>query len=152
MVLFIMNKRMCLPNVARCVTLLMVSMASGGLCADPLQSSTQTLIDSQHNNSTWAASNLLDGNGATRWLSSQQSNNLNFQLTTGVDDVCIAGFNLTNYGSDDRSIKQFMLLTTSNVGLNADAGTTGWTPLVANASPSGTLDYVSWAQGGRFGY
>ncbi|MCJ8271095.1 MAG: discoidin domain-containing protein, partial [Psychrosphaera sp.] len=70
--------------------------------------------------------------------------------TTGNDDVGLAGFNLTNYGGSDRSVKQFMLLTTSNLALNADAGTAGWTPVVADANPSGMLDHISWAQGGRF--
>ncbi|NQZ10132.1 MAG: discoidin domain-containing protein [Algicola sp.] len=125
-------------------------LACGGLSADPLQSSTLTLIDSQLNNSWWGASNLLDGSKSTRWLSSKLTNDLNFQLTTGNDDVCLSGFNLTNYGGSDRSVKQFMLLTTSNLALNADAGTAGWTPVVADANPSGMLDHISWAQGGRF--
>ena len=117
--------------------------------ADALSSSTITLIDSEYNNTTWGAANLLDQNAATRWLSRKQTNDLNFQLSSNGEAMCVAGFDLTNYVSSGRGVKQFVLLTTKNDGLNADAGTIGWQPLIADENPVGYIDYLSWAQGGR---
>ena len=117
--------------------------------ADALSSSTITLIDSEYNNSTWGAANLLDKNPATRWLSRKQTNDLNFQLTSDGEAMCLAGFDLTNYVSGGRGVNQFVLLTTQNDNLSSDGGTLGWQPLVADENPTGYIDYLSWAQGAR---
>jgi MSHA biogenesis protein MshQ len=117
--------------------------------ADALSSSTITLIDSEYNNTSWGAANLLDNNSATRWLSLKQTNDLNFQLTNNGEAMCLAGFDLTNYVSGGRGVKQFVLLTTQNDSLSTDAGTIGWQPLVADENPVGYIDYLSWAQGAR---
>jgi hypothetical protein len=117
--------------------------------ADLLQSSTMTLIDSQYNTTSWSANNLLDNNTSTRWLSRSQTNDINFQLNSNGDLVCLSSFELTNYGNDDRSVKEFMLFTTSDSSLKADKGTIGWKPVIADANPTGKIDYLSWAQGAR---
>ena len=117
--------------------------------ADALSSSDITLIDSQYNSTTWAAENLLDNDPSTRWLSRSQSNNLNFQLSASNGAMCFNGFELTNYGGDDRGVNQFVLLSTEDEGLSANAGSAGWKPMIADENPVGYLDYLSWAQGAR---
>jgi len=117
--------------------------------ADLLSSATITAINSQYNSSSWGAKNLVDSNNATRWLSFKQANDINFQLNNTNDNVCFGGVDLTNYGSNPRSVQQFMLLTTTDASLNADVGSVGWRPLVADAKPTGLVDYLSWAQGAR---
>jgi MSHA biogenesis protein MshQ len=42
-----------------------------------------------------------------------------------------------------------MLLTSADGALDGDAGTAGWSPVIATENPVGLLDYLSWAQGGR---
>jgi MSHA biogenesis protein MshQ len=145
----LLTKKHC-QNIVRVILILLVtwSSVSHGY-EDILSSSRISLVDSQLNSSSWAASNLLDSNAATRWLSAKQTNDLNFQLNESGEDVCIAGFDLTNYGNDDRSVRQFMLLTTIDSGLSADKGTAGWRPIIADANPTGKIDYLSWAQGAR---
>ena len=117
--------------------------------ADALASSAITLIDSQYNSTTWAAENLLDADATTQWMSRSQSNNLNFQFSGNNGAMCFNGFELTNYGGDDRGVNQFILLTTQNEALSADAGSAGWKPMVADENPIGYIDYLSWAQGAR---
>jgi len=134
---------------ASSLILTFLSLYSGKSVADPIESATITLIDAQHNSSSWAASNLTDADLSTRWLSSKQTNDINFQLTTSENPICIAGMDLTNYGNDDRSVKEFMLLTTTDSSLAADSGTAGWRPVIADENPSGLLNYTSWAQGAR---
>jgi hypothetical protein len=116
---------------------------------DVLTNSTITLADAQYNTSNWAASNLLDNNPSSLWLSSKQVNDINFQLNTSNDAVCIAGFELTNYGNDSSSLNQFMLFTATNSALSSDSGTAGWRPVVAEQNPTDKIDYFSWAQGAR---
>jgi hypothetical protein len=117
--------------------------------ADALALSNITLKDSQYNNTTWAVDNLIDNDPTTRWMSRSQSNNLNFQLSESSASMCFNGFDLTNYGGDDRGVNQFVLLTTQNEGLSTDSGSKGWKPLIADDNPIGYIDYLSWAQGAR---
>ncbi len=108
-----------------------------------------TQVDSQLNNSSSAAANLTDNSATTRWLSGKQSNDINFIFNSAMDSACFNSFDLTNYGTDDRSIKNFMLFHTSNVALTADTGTADWKPVIADASPFGLINHLGWAQGGR---
>lgn len=129
--------------------ILMACLFSSFTYADVLSSSTITLIDSQYNSTTWAADNLLDNDPTTRWLSRSQSNDLNFQLSDSNAAMCFNAFELTNYGGDDRGVNQFVLLSTQNEGLITDTGSAGWKPMIADETPTGYLDYLSWAQGAR---
>lgn len=117
--------------------------------AELLHSATITQINSQLNSSNWAASNLIDDDPSTRWLSNKQTNDINFIRNADKDAFCFGSAELINYGNDDRSVSRFMLLSTSDGSLDTDTGTAGWTPVVADSSPVGVLDYLSWAQGGR---
>ncbi|MDO6713118.1 LamG-like jellyroll fold domain-containing protein [Aliiglaciecola sp. 2_MG-2023] len=128
---------------------LLAALPATYVLADVLQPSTITLVDTQYNSTTWAASNLQDGDSNTHWLSSKLSNNINFQLNDSNEAYCVEEFELTNYGKDSSSLKQFMLLTTSDSSLSADSGTDGWRPIVAEQNPTAKIDYLSWAQGAR---
>jgi len=123
------------------------------LQADLLQSSTITAINTELNNTTWAASNLRDDSPSTRWLSysANSTSDVNFQFNASGDAFCYDEVNLINYGNDDRSVQHFMLLASNNTAISGDTSTnaTGWKPVVADESPSGLLDYLSWAQGAR---
>lgn len=127
----------------------LIALGLSTSAADELQSSTVSLIDSQYNSTNYAASNLLDADSSTHWMSSKQVNDINFDMSDSVVSQCIAGFNVTNYGPDSSSLKQFMILTTTDGSLSTDTGTDGWRPMVADANPAGKLDYLSWAQGAR---
>lgn len=130
-------------------SILMACLFSSFAYADALSSSTITLIDSQFDATTWAADHLLDNDPTTRWLSRYQSNDLNFQLSGSSAGMCLNGFALTNFGSDDRGVNQFVLLTTKNEALNTDNGFEGWKPVIADENPTGYIDYLNWAQGAR---
>ena len=132
-------------NIVGLITMLSTPLVQ----ADILQSSTMSLIDTQLNSTYWAAQNLLDNNASTLWLSSKQTNDINFQLGSSEVPACFSSFELTNYGNNDRAVKQFMLLTATDGSLKTDSGTAGWKPVVADANPSGKIDYLSWAQGAR---
>jgi hypothetical protein len=110
---------------------------------------TITLVDSQLNNSSWAAANLLDEDLSSRWLSRSQNNDINFVVGTGPTASCLTGVNINNYGANDRSVERFIILTTENDSLANDAGTAGWLPVVADTNPSEAINAVLWAQGGR---
>lgn len=107
-----------------------------------------THIDTQYNNTSWAAANLMDDNASTRWLSGRRDNDLIFAFDAAKSERCFSRFTLQNYGSN-RSVKQFMLLHSLDTSLSTDTGATGWTPVVAEASPSGPVNHLHWAQGGR---
>ncbi len=77
-------------------------------------------INSQLNTTSWAAKNIHDGDSNTRWLSNKGSNTLDFEFdvnldgTTGADGdaadlFTIEKFFLRNYGTDDRSIREFQI-------------------------------------------
>ncbi|GAA0853916.1 hypothetical protein GCM10009114_07990 [Aliiglaciecola litoralis] len=114
-----------------------------------MESSTITLVDAEYNTTTWAASNLLDGDPRTRWLSTKHINDINFQLNDSNEAICVTEFELINYGDNATSLNQFMLFTTSNSSLSTDSGTEGWRPVVAEHEPIEKIDYLSWAQGAR---
>ena len=120
-----------------------------GSVADVLQSSTITLVDSQYNNTNRAANNLLDADESTYWLSSKPVNDINFSFANNGGTQCLTGFNLTNYGTDSTSVRQFALLATTNGSLEADKGSAGWRPIVANNNPTHKIDYLNWAQGAK---
>ena len=123
------------------------------LQADLLQPSTITAIDSELNQTSFTADNLRDDNSATRWLSGSNShtNDINFQFNDNGDAFCFDSVDLINYGNDDKSVKNFMLLSSSDTGISGDTSTSaiGWKPVVADNAPSGLINYLSWAQGGR---
>ncbi|MBN4055472.1 LamG domain-containing protein [bacterium AH-315-K03] len=125
-------------------------MISTACCAaDLLDDATITAIDAQLNSSSWAASRLIDHNHSTRWLSRKQNNAINFTLDNNQGAACFDSIELVNYGNDDRSVRQFALFKTLDRSRQSDTGTSGWIPIVADANPSGLLDYLTWAQGGR---
>jgi hypothetical protein len=131
------------------IFLLLCILPLQSVLADVLPTSTITLVDSQYNSTSWAASNLLDADQHTQWLSSKITNDINFQLNDSNEAYCVTQFNLTNYVSDTSALNQFILLTTTNSALSADTGTDGWRPLVADKNPIDKIDYLSWAQGAR---
>ncbi len=107
-----------------------------------------TLADKQLNSSSSAATNLLDDNTSTRWLSDRRDNDLIFAFDASSTERCFGQFTLQNHGSN-RSIRQFVLLYTLDASLSTDTGTIGWTPIVAQANPVGPANHVHWGQGGR---
>ncbi len=125
-----------------------ITGCAAGNAADLLDSSNLTLIDGEYDAGTWAAANLNDGNASTLWLSGKQVNDLNYVFSPTKAAACFSSFELSNYGSS-RSINEFMLLTTLDETLSADGGSSGWTPIPADANPSGPIDHLRWAQGGR---
>ncbi|MEP4891283.1 MAG: DUF6701 domain-containing protein [Aliiglaciecola sp.] len=131
------------------IPLLLATFPTTWVLADVLQPSTITLVETQYNSTTWAASNLLDGDSNTHWLSSKLVNDINFQLNNSNEALCVDEFELYNYGKDSTSLKQFVLLTTSDSSLSTDSGTQGWRPVVAEENPTSKIDYLSWAQGAR---
>ncbi len=114
----------------------------------PVYPTAITAIQTQYNSTSWAAANLLDDQASTRWLSRQRDNDITFAFDGSRSVRCFSRFNLDNYGST-RSIRQFMLLHTSDAGLAADVGTVGWTPIVADVTPAGEMNHLHWGQGGR---
>ncbi len=117
--------------------------------AEGFEDSVVTGVKTQYNDTTWAASNLIDGNDRTRWLSRDQTNDINFLLSSTGDPKCFEGLKLKNYTNSGRNIKEFALLTTSDDALAGDFGTAGWQPIVAEQNPTGLINYLSWAQGAR---
>ncbi len=117
--------------------------------AELLNSGSLTLIDAQLNSSSWAAANIHDNDDATRWLSTQQANDLNFVFNAARDQACFSSMDFVNYGSDDRSVERFVLLRTMDAGLDGDGGEIGWMPVAADSAPADPLNYIIWAQGGR---
>lgn len=116
---------------------------------DPSSGAQITAIDKQLNATSWAAANLNDGNLSTRWLSSQQTNDLNFIFNSAKKVACFNRVDLNNYGKDDRSIRRFMLFRTLDAALSADTGQVGWTPIAADLNPVDLVNHVNWGQGGR---
>ena len=74
-------------------------------------------IESEYNNTNWAAKNLIDGDFKTLWLSRKANAKLDFIFDgngNGVPQEASDAFTaeriyLRNYGNDDRSIKQFQM-------------------------------------------
>ncbi|MBF0471592.1 MAG: hypothetical protein HQL48_09490, partial [Gammaproteobacteria bacterium] len=99
----------------------------------------------------WAGSNLTDGSTSTRWLSSSGVNDLNYSFSSGYIDGCYDSLDLTNYGSHNRSLADFILLTSDNTALAADSGASGWTPITANTASATALNVLNWGQGGAAG-
>ncbi|GAB2681613.1 DUF6701 domain-containing protein [Aliiglaciecola aliphaticivorans] len=128
---------------------LLAALPATCLSAEVLQPSTITLVETEYNSTTWAASNLLDGESNTHWLSGKLNNDINFQLNDNNEALCVDEFELFNYGKDSTSLKQFILLTSSDSTLSADSGTEGWRPVIAEENPTNKIDYLSWAQGAR---
>ena len=90
-------------------------------------------IDSQLNNSNWAASNLHDGDLNSQWLSNKQSNTIEFSFDTDLngvsgDAINLDRFTLVNFGVNDRSIHTFEIDIKINNGnwqtINAPGGGT----------------------------
>jgi hypothetical protein len=121
--------------------------------ADLLQSSTITATNTEYNNTSLSATNLRDDDPLTKWLSkgSSHTNNINFQFDANGEEFCFDTIDLVNYGNDDRSVNQFMLLTSNDTDLSDDISTSAinWQPAIADPAPTGLINYLSWAQGGR---
>ena len=126
--------------------MLNVSIVNAGEC---LENAEVTGVQFQFNDTNWAARNLLDFNNRSRWLSRQQTNDINILLDSTGDPACFAGLSLQNFNVSNRNIKEFALLTTSNDALAADFGVAGWQPIPQNDNPTDLLNYMSWAQGAR---
>jgi len=107
-----------------------------------------THIDKQHSTTSWAAVNLLDDTPSTRWLSNRRDNDLIFAFDSDYTEHCFSRFSLQNYGSN-RSLKQFMLLRSSDTSLSTNIGPSGWLPVIADPSPVGPVNHLHWGQGGR---
>ncbi len=131
------------------ITLFPMIHASAYNLLDPSNGAQITAINRQLNATSWAAANLNDGDLNTRWLSSLQTNDLNFIFNSAKDLACFNRLDLNNYGNNDRSISRFMIFRTLDGALSADTGQTGWTPIAADLNPSGLIDHVNWGQGGR---
>jgi MSHA biogenesis protein MshQ len=119
------------------------------LAGDGFENASVTGVQYEYNNTSWAAKNLIDDNVSTRWLSRQQTNDLIMMLSNTGDPACFSGIGLYNGTVNDRNIKRFALLTTSDDSLASDYGTDGWRPIIADANPTYLIDYLSWAQGAR---
>ncbi len=102
-------------------------------------------INSQLNNTNWAAKNIHDGDPNTRWLSNKGNNTLEFAFdidfdgTTGADGdsddlFTMQKFYLRNYGSDDRSVRQFQ------VEVKTQSNNT-WQKIPLPGSTAGQPDY-----------
>ncbi|MBX2847804.1 MAG: hypothetical protein KTR16_05770, partial [Acidiferrobacterales bacterium] len=135
------------------LSLLVASFAmlnvSIGYAGEGLENAEVTGVQFQFNDTNWAARNLLDFNNRSRWLSRQQTNDINILLDSTGDPACFAGLSLQNFNVSNRNIKEFALLTTSNDALAADFGVAGWQPIPQNDNPTDLLNYMSWAQGAR---
>jgi len=129
--------------------ILCLGMPGGAQGDELLSGGSISLVDSQHNSSNWAAANLTDNNLRSRWLSREQSNDINFIFNAAKDSACFGTVDLTNYGNDDRAIERFMLLHAVDGSLASDNGIGGWQRVAANPSPNYPLNYMLWAQGGR---
>ncbi|MBF0471591.1 MAG: discoidin domain-containing protein, partial [Gammaproteobacteria bacterium] len=76
-------------------------------------------VSSEHNSTSWAGSNLNDGDPRSRWLSRQNHNTLEYQFDRdwdGVDDdaVNIEAFQLYNYGAHNRAVEKFQIAVSSD--------------------------------------
>jgi hypothetical protein len=126
-----------------------MTLVSFSCFGDALNSSTITLVDAELNNTTSAATNLLDDDITTHWLSSQLINDINFSFVDTIETQCLTDFNLTNYANSDTGLRQFALFTTNNGSLEGEASKTGWKPMIADANPTENIDYLYWIQGAR---
>jgi len=116
---------------------------------DPVNGAHITAINQEYNATSWSAANLTDGDLNTRWLSRQQTNDINFIFNSAKEVACFNRFDLNNYANNDRSVSRFMLFRTLDEMLSADIGQAGWTPIAADLNPSGLINHAIWAQGGR---
>ncbi|QTH63190.1 LamG domain-containing protein [Psychrosphaera ytuae] len=119
------------------------------VAGEGLENAQVTGVQFEYNDTTWAAKNLIDLDTRSRWLSRQQTNDINFLLDSTGDPACFAGFTLQNSRQTTRNIKEFALLATSDDSLANNFGTVGWQPIAANENPTDLLNYLSWAQGAR---
>ncbi|MEH6473556.1 MAG: LamG domain-containing protein [Halopseudomonas sp.] len=112
-------------------------------------------IDAQLNSTSWSAANLHDGDNNSRWLSRKSSNQLTFSFdadgdgSTGSvgdsdDYFTLEKIYLSNYGNDDRSVREFQVEVKTLANPN-------WTKLEVPGSSSGEADYnfALGAQGGQ---
>lgn len=116
---------------------------------DPANGAQITAINKELNNTNWAAANLTDLSLTTRWLSNRQTNNINYIFNSNKDSACFNRFDLVNYGTNDRSVQNFMLFRTLDGSLSADIGSNGWIPIPADINPVGPINHNSWGQGSR---
>jgi MSHA biogenesis protein MshQ len=138
-----------IKNMTKSTIALALMISSSANAIDLLDGATITAIDAELNSSSWAAGNLIDNNSSTRWLSNKQSNDINFVFGAISGAACFDSLDLVNYGTDDRAVSRFALFRTMDNTLQADIGTSGWIPIIADSSPSGLIDHLNWVQGGR---
>ncbi len=117
---------------------------------DPVNGGEFTYIDSEANNTSRAASNLVDNNFSSYWESPNFKFSNDFIFKFGPDSPlkCFDEFSVTGV-NNSTGLETFMLLTTSDLSLDQDNGTTGWIPVVADANPAGVINHMHWGQGGR---
>jgi MSHA biogenesis protein MshQ len=147
------RRRPAATAAAPCLWALVFGLVWGGeVCAfdllEPGGSAWFTEIDSQSNDSRWAAANLLDDEEDTAWRSSSRENDLIVGFDEALGARCVSRFTLENYNGS-RSVAEFMLLHTMDPGLRNATGAAGWIPLVADPNPTGPVNHLHWGQGGR---
>ncbi|MCP4504616.1 MAG: hypothetical protein GY822_32325 [Deltaproteobacteria bacterium] len=116
-----------------------LSIESGGVLAT---------IAREENNSYCAAENVTDGASSTYWRAFNTNNDLIYDVNSGGNEACFDGFYLENYGNS-YSVKRFSVLTSADPAMQDNLGTVGWTPIVADAAPTGDMNYLLWDEGGR---
>ena len=113
------------------------------------QGGVLAVIASEENDTSYAASNVVDSSSGTYWRSySSTTNDLVFDINSAGNEACFDQFHLENYGSSS-SVRRFSLLTASDPTVAEELGAIGWTALVADAAPTGDLNYGLWDEGGR---